>query len=150
MTMLAKPLTFLLGVVLTIVGIAGFVTGSPLIVFEVSTLHNIIHILSGVIALWAASSGHRALELFSQAPSQVDLIITDLVMPGMSGREFIERIRRFSTTMPILSISGYVRPSSDEADDEFYLRKPYTAQELLRKVKRVLSQAEVSEGSAQM
>jgi len=94
--------------------------------------------------VWVAGSGHRALDLFSQAPSRIDLIITDLVMPGMSGREFIDHIRRLSPTMPILSISGYVRPSSDEPDDEFYLRKPYTAQELLRKVKRVLSQAGAS------
>ena len=94
--------------------------------------------------VWVASSGQRALELFSQTPAEIDLIITDLVMPGMSGRELIDRIRRFSPTVPVLSMSGYVRPSTEDRDDEFYLRKPYTTQELLRKVKQVLAHAAAS------
>ena len=56
--MLVKPLTWILGLVLLLVGVAGFVTGSPLIIFEVNTAHNVVHILSGVVGLWAASSGH--------------------------------------------------------------------------------------------
>jgi len=91
-----------------------------------------------------ASNGLRALELFSQAPSQIDLVITDLVMPGMSGRELTDHVRRLAPTVPILSASGYVRPLSDDDEDEFYLRKPYTSQELLRKVKQVLALAEAS------
>ncbi len=94
--------------------------------------------------VWVASNGQRALELFSQGPAEIDLIVTDLVMPGMSGRELIDRVRRLSPTVPILSISGYVRPSREDRDDEFYLRKPYTTLELLRKVKQVLVQAEAS------
>ena len=94
--------------------------------------------------VWVAGGGERALELYSQAPSEIDLVITDLVMPGMSGRELIDQLRRFAPAVPVLSVSGYVRPSSADGDDEFYLRKPYTAQELLRKVKQVLEQAEAS------
>src|SRR5205085_12671689 len=85
--------------------------------------------------VWAAASGPRGLELFHQSAAEIDLIITDLVMPNMSGRELIDRIRFLSPAKPILSISGYVRPSGDENEDEFYLRKPYTVQELLRKVR---------------
>jgi CheY-like chemotaxis protein len=91
-----------------------------------------------------ANSGARALELFSQAPSQIDVVITDLVMPGMSGRELIDNVRRLSPAVPILSTSGYVRPSSEEDEDDYYLRKPYTSQDLLRKVKQVLSLNEAS------
>lgn len=61
MTMLVKPVTFIFGAVLTIVGIAGFFlapNGMLLGLFEVNALHNVIHILSGVAGLWAASSGH--------------------------------------------------------------------------------------------
>jgi hypothetical protein len=58
MTMLVKPVTFILGVVLTLVGIAGFFSGEMLLIFQVDVIHNVIHLLSGVVALWAASSGH--------------------------------------------------------------------------------------------
>src|SRR2546425_1094554 len=90
----------------------------------------------------AANGAARALELFSEAGSQIDLIVTDLVMPGMSGRELIDHIRWVAPAVPILSTSGYLRPSSDDTEDEEYLRKPFTSQDLLRKVKRVLSLAQ--------
>ena len=55
--MLVKPITWIFGVVLTVVGIAGFVTGSPLLFFEVDPLHNVIHLASGIIAMLCAASG---------------------------------------------------------------------------------------------
>jgi two-component system, cell cycle sensor histidine kinase and response regulator CckA len=88
-----------------------------------------------------ANSGPRAMEVFWQMSSQLDLIITDLVMPGMSGRELMDNIRRLAPAMPILSTSGYVRSSSDE-EDEHFLRKPYTSHDLLRKVKQMLTPGE--------
>jgi len=86
-----------------------------------------------------ANSGQRALEIFEQAPSEIHLVITDMVMPGMSGREFSDHLRRLSPTVPILCTSGYVRTAGEETTDGSYLRKPYTSQDLLRKVKQVLS-----------
>ncbi len=85
-----------------------------------------------------ANNGQRAIELFYQAPTQIDLVITDLVMPGMSGRELIDQLRRISPAVRIVSTSGYLRPTSEEEDEETYLRKPFTSQALLRKVKQVL------------
>ncbi len=62
---LAKNFALLLGAVLTIVGILGFVLPSPLLgYFEVDTIHNVIHILSGVIGLWAAMSGPSAAKTY--------------------------------------------------------------------------------------
>jgi len=86
-----------------------------------------------------ASSGQRALEIFGQAPTQIHLVITDMVMPGMSGREFSDNLRRLSATVPILCTSGYVRGPAEPENDAVYLRKPYTSQDLLRKVKQVLN-----------
>jgi CheY-like chemotaxis protein len=82
-----------------------------------------------------ANSGQKALEVLSEEP--VDLVITDLVMPGMSGRELMERIRMVAPGTRIICSSGYVRPGSKEEDN--YLQKPFTAQELLRRVKQVLT-----------
>jgi hypothetical protein len=53
MSSLVKPLASLLGIVLLLIGIAGFFTEGQLLVFEVDTVHNVVHILSGVIGLWA-------------------------------------------------------------------------------------------------
>jgi hypothetical protein len=61
---LTKSVTWLLGIVLLLVGIAGFFTGNMLFVFQVDTIHNIVHILSGVVALAAVSSGESYARLY--------------------------------------------------------------------------------------
>lgn len=85
----------------------------------------------------AANDGSEAVALLEGNTTPIDLVITDLVMPQMSGREFIERVRAFSPHLPIICTSGYLRaPSSERA--EFYLQKPFTSQELLQHVKQAL------------
>jgi signal transduction histidine kinase len=88
-----------------------------------------------------ANSGQKALELFTKAASdkKIDLVITDLVMPNMSGRELTEHILKATPGTRIIWSSGYVR-SSNTQEQERYLQKPFTAQDLLRKVKQVLSE----------
>ncbi len=86
-----------------------------------------------------ANNGSRGLEIFSQALQKIDLVITDLVMPKMSGRELIEHLRRLAPSVKIICSSGYVR-AAQTTGDEFYLQKPFTSQDLLRKVKQVLSE----------
>jgi signal transduction histidine kinase len=86
-----------------------------------------------------ASSGQKALEIFTQSQKPIDLVITDLVMPQMSGRELSEQILRTAPNTRILWSSGYVRSTSPE-EQERYLQKPFTSQDLLRKVKQVLTE----------
>jgi CheY-like chemotaxis protein len=84
-----------------------------------------------------ANNGQKALELLSQHDSGISLVITDLVMPAMSGRELVEKIRLLSPETPVLCTSGYVRPVGQQ-EDPFYLQKPFTSQELLLKLKHAL------------
>ncbi len=86
-----------------------------------------------------ANSGQKALAMLSRENVQVDLIVTDLVMPAMSGREFIERARQLVPGIRIMSTSGYVMPA-DKQTGTPYLQKPFTSYELLAKVKQVLKQ----------
>ena len=85
-----------------------------------------------------ANGGQKALEILAQKDTTVDLVITDLVMPAMSGRELVERIRQLSPRMRIICTSGYVWPAGRETDGA-YLQKPFTSQELLLKVKQALN-----------
>jgi nitrogen-specific signal transduction histidine kinase len=90
-----------------------------------------------------ASSGQIALDTLGRDGVSVDLVITDLVMPVMSGRELIDQIRvRFPATRFICT-SGYVWPGNPETEGA-YLQKPFTSHELLLKVKQALADAEAS------
>lgn len=84
-----------------------------------------------------ANSGQKALEILG-GKEKVDMVITDLVMPAMSGRELVEHINRQWPEMRILCTSGYIWPAGQE-NQGAYLQKPFTSQELLLKVKQVLN-----------
>ena len=87
-----------------------------------------------------AGGGQKALALLSREDTKVDLVLTDLVMPTMGGRELAERIRQLAPATKIFCMSGYVMPS-DKQTGTAYLQKPFTSQELLAKVKQVLASA---------
>ncbi len=85
-----------------------------------------------------ANSGQQALAILSRDGIRVDLVVTDLVMPGMGGRELVEHIRQLTPATKILCTSGYVMPA-DKQTGTAYLQKPFTSAELLAKVKHVLA-----------
>lgn len=87
-----------------------------------------------------AGSGQRALELLGAPGGKVDLVITDMIMPGMSGRELVEQIQKLAPALPILRTSGFVGGGNGH-ETQGYLQKPYTAQELLSKVKWLLQRS---------
>jgi len=84
-----------------------------------------------------ANGGQKALDILAQKEPAVDLVITDLVMPAMSGRELIDHIRQTAPGIRIICTSGYVWPVGQENHDT-YLQKPFTSQELLLRVKEAL------------
>jgi two-component system cell cycle sensor histidine kinase/response regulator CckA len=85
-----------------------------------------------------ANGGQKALAILSRDDVKVDLIITDLVMPGMGGRELVERVRQLAPQMKILCMSGYLMPT-DKQTGTAYLQKPFSTVELLAKVKFALT-----------
>jgi nitrogen-specific signal transduction histidine kinase len=85
-----------------------------------------------------ANGGQKALDIIAKGEPKIDLVITDLVMPAMSGRELVEHLRKVAPQIRILCTSGYVPPPA-QSDESAYLQKPFTSQELLVKVKQVLT-----------
>jgi len=89
-----------------------------------------------------ASYPGEALEMIARSPGRIDLLVTDVVMPQMSGPRLAERYRAERPGGKVLLMSGYVDPRA-VADTEFaeiheLLRKPFARGELLAKVRQVL------------
>jgi PAS domain S-box-containing protein len=89
-----------------------------------------------------ASTGDEALRLLESYDAPVHLLLTDVVMPGMSGRHLAERLAQTHPGMKVLYMSGYtsdtiVQHGVMEAQVPF-LAKPFTAAALLRKIREVL------------
>jgi two-component system, cell cycle sensor histidine kinase and response regulator CckA len=92
----------------------------------------------------SACGGSEALALDERHRSQ--LLLTDAIMPGMSGRRLAELLRRRHPGLPVLFMSGYsdgLRSTQIIVDDEFgFIEKPFTAQNLLQRVHDLLIHAE--------
>jgi len=91
-----------------------------------------------------ASDGEKACRVCEEYPEEINLMITDVVMPVMSGRELAERVAQRRPRMAVLYMSGYtddaiVRHGVLDHDMPF-LQKPFTPDAFARKVRDVLEQ----------
>ncbi len=87
-----------------------------------------------------ASSGSAAMELLLTQSRSPDLLITDVMMPEMTGTELAHRARSAAPQLPILLISGYTGTEHSALEFEL-LPKPFTAAALQERVRALLGQA---------
>lgn len=91
----------------------------------------------------AATNGEEALRLFAQHEEQIDMLVFDLVMPKLNGKQAVEAIRQVKPGIRALFVSGYAPENipQDELRDLHIeiLSKPFTPGELLRAVRAILN-----------
>ena len=87
-----------------------------------------------------AASGEEALALLEGPAADVDLVITDVMMPEMTGAELASAIRRRGLMVPILFVTGYVGEAGEAEDfaEGDLLRKPFTVAALAEAVENSL------------
>jgi CheY-like chemotaxis protein len=88
-----------------------------------------------------ASSGVEALMVFSSYHSKIDLVLTDVQMPGMNGIELLNRIRALDPSISILLMSGFVPDDFEIPEDLRLLNKPFQPGELVEAVEQALATA---------
>ncbi|HUF36027.1 MAG TPA: PAS domain-containing protein [Gemmatimonadales bacterium] len=90
-----------------------------------------------------ASQSQEALAALAPAGGGVDLVLADMVMPGMSGLELRRRLRATYPGMPVLLMSGYSEEAitrlGEEEDTGPLIEKPFTVQGILDKVQAMLT-----------
>jgi two-component system cell cycle sensor histidine kinase/response regulator CckA len=90
----------------------------------------------------SAPEGQAALALAEAHEGPIHLLVTDMAMPGMSGRELAEQLFTRSETLKILYISGYVTDEDVGTrlgwQGAAFLRKPFTIDALLTQVRALL------------
>ncbi|MGZ3331487.1 MAG: PAS domain S-box protein [Gemmatimonadaceae bacterium] len=92
----------------------------------------------------SAQHGREAMDIASNETGKIDLVLTDVVMPGMNGRGLVERLSGIRPMMKSLYMSGYtdddiIRRGFIEPSKSF-LQKPFTSEALLQTVRKVLDE----------
>ena len=92
-----------------------------------------------------ASSGEDGLRLAEGSQEKINLLITDLLMPGMSGRELAQALRVRDTSLRVLFLSGHTGDSGVhlgiESTEVTFLQKPFALDALSKKLKEVLDES---------
>jgi two-component system cell cycle sensor histidine kinase/response regulator CckA len=95
-------------------------------------------------AVLEAANGEEALALGERRSQPIDLLLTDVVMPGMSGPDLVGRLRSVRPNLPVLYMSGYDRDLIDQKTLETaagFLPKPFSPRALLEGVDQLLGVA---------
>jgi len=97
-----------------------------------------------------APNGEEACAVFLAAPQRVDLLLTDMVMPKMSGPELARRLLAVRTDLPVVFMSGYPSDLGEEpgALGARFLPKPFSQQAVLELVRSALRHARNDSGTA--
>jgi len=100
-----------------------------------------------------ASSGKEALDVWNQRANEIDLLLTDMVMPdGLSGADLVEKLQASQPCLKVVFTSGYI---ANEVNQKMlartrasFLAKPYTHAELAKTVRDCLDQNNSSDAAA--
>ena len=115
-----------------------------LLVEDADALRKLAHALleqNGYHVL-AAENGAEALKIVEQKCERINLLLTDVIMPGMTGRALADRLVALQTGLRVLYMSGYTDSAiADQGVLEpgtYLLHKPFTEETLIQKVREVL------------
>ena len=92
--------------------------------------------------VYTASTGEEALEFYPNRTEEIDLVITDIGMPGMGGRKFLQELLQINPAARVIIASGYPMQGkvkkTMKTGAKGYVGKPYQLTDLLNKVRGVL------------
>jgi two-component system, cell cycle sensor histidine kinase and response regulator CckA len=87
-----------------------------------------------------AKSGLDAAKLAKVVQEPIDLLVADIVMPGLGGRRLAERLRCTRPGLPVVYVSGYPQSHAEPEPSTRFVSKPYLPHQLLSAVQKVTSQ----------
>jgi len=114
----------------------------------------ILNMLASVLdregfAVLTAECAATALSLSPSKLAQVDVLVTDVIMPGMDGPTLARRLKSENPSLSVLLISGYCAPEQLEMGRSFhFLPKPFSVKLFLRVIRRLATPALKCEGIA--
>jgi DNA-binding NtrC family response regulator len=91
-----------------------------------------------------AADARDAMRVYEECQRRIDLVMTDMVLPGRSGRQLGQDLREHSPEVVVLVTSGYFNAEYETEAPEsrtYFLAKPYSRRTLVEKIEKILGSA---------
>jgi two-component system cell cycle sensor histidine kinase/response regulator CckA len=116
-------------------------TGKQILIAEDEPM--IRSLLQRLLNLWGyrtlvAEDGKRALEVADQHPGEIDLLLSDVTMPGMGGPELAEKLTKKRPRLKVILMSGFSQAQIILQRGWQFLQKPFTPRDIKKKIDEVL------------
>ncbi len=99
-----------------------------------------------------AEDAREAMKLYLERERRIDLVMTDMVLPGRTGLQLGQDLREHSPEVVVLLTSGYSNPEyATEAPESrtYFLAKPYSKRTLVEKIEKILGPAKLGRAATQ-
>lgn len=99
-----------------------------------------------------AEDAQQAMQVYDEGQRRIDLVMTDMVLPGRTGLQLGEDLRHHSPELAILVTSGYFNPEYETEAPEsrtYFLAKPYSRRTLLDKIEKILASPQAASAASQ-
>ncbi|MGE5646304.1 MAG: PAS domain-containing protein [Acidobacteriota bacterium] len=90
-------------------------------------------------AVFEAGDGVEALAVLESASDGIDLLLTDVMMPNMDGRELAVKLKSLSPETKVLFVSGYTPETLELPENASFLQKPFSREDLARRIREMLN-----------
>ena len=99
-----------------------------------------------------AEDAQEAMKVYEECKQGIDLVMTDMVLPGRSGEQLGKDLRQHSPEIVVLVTSGYSNPEYETekpGSRTYFLAKPYSRRTLVEKIEKILGSASVGRAASQ-
>ncbi len=94
-------------------------------------------------SVYTASDGVEGIKIFNEHPDKIDLVILDIIMPNMDGKEMFDQIKAINKDVKIIVISGFSKPkvkeSLQKSGVDGFIAKPFNIADMLVQIEQLLS-----------
>jgi DNA-binding NtrC family response regulator len=99
-----------------------------------------------------AGDAREAMKVYEECKRGIDLVMTDMVLPGRTGQQLGEDLRQHSPELVVLVTSGYGNPEYETEATEsrtYFLAKPYSRRTLVEKIEKILAAVPMGRAATQ-
>ena len=93
------------------------------------------------VEVFSADSAQSAIKLFRENQDRIEVLVTDVMMPGINGPQLVEQLRALRADLPVVFISGYSGKILREDNQDPLIEKPFRAENLLEVIRELLARS---------